>query len=517
MLNLVKAISLALAGLGMASAHSADAKFDAFMQTVSGNKTTVTFGSGGTPVLTSSAPLGTPSISAMGFERQGGDIYMRSNGAAKLSTGGTVPIETKLKLTRNALAKGLAKATLFYTAWETGSALFDIWDDFGLAVQNGQVGTPQSGGNFYVSTGYRLARTRSEMPEPYYYAPEPWCRALAAVLDSSPTYKTVYKSSTLTSVNAFRCVLDTYVRSNNSLLGSDTYTEYPTANPSCPSGYFVLSGGACQQNQPVSFQAETPETIEAIVADLLASEGWPSTGPAAAARDALVIPQVQTEVLPLIEAQPQADTQVQVRGIPQGTPIAIGDPVTTTTTTTNPDGSTTTQTKTTTTTATATGNQIQTEQQTQVQTVTRDAQGNVTGTTTATTTAPALPVEPQPVDLEVCGLPDTPACKIDEEGTPETVPELEDPEAAAESVFRPLLDLVNDPESFWPSLPSLNWSFQMPTGCGIISVPAFSPFLDEVDVCQFQPMFHEIMSIVWIIGGLFGAIGMFWRNVMATQ
>ena len=55
----------------------------------------------------------------------------------------------------------------------------------------------------------------------------------------------------------------------------------------------------------------------------------------------------------------------------------------------------------------------------------------------------------------------------------------------------------------------------MPTACGVIPVPAFAPFLSEVDICQFQPVFHDLMSVVWVLGGLFGAISMFWRKTFA--
>ena len=122
----------------------------------------------------------------------------------------------------------------------------------------------------------------------------------------------------------------------------------------------------------------------------------------------------------------------------------------------------------------------------------------------STTTAPAEPGE-------VCGLPGKPACKIDETGTPQA----ENPdETEARTAWERLKDIATDPASALPALPGLAWSFQLPTACSVIPLPAFDPFISGVDVCQFQPMFHEIMSLVWIIGGLFGAIGLFWRDQM---
>lgn len=154
-------------------------------------------------------------------------------------------------------------------------------------------------------------------------------------------------------------------------------------------------------------------------------------------------------------------------------------------TTTNPDGTTSSQTITTVSPGTT-----------------------VTGTTTA-------PIVPPDKPSQTCGLPGTPACKIDESGTPDA-PAL-NPLQTANDVLKPLRDLASNPRGALPPLPSLNWSFQLPTGCTDLSIPAFAPFLSSINVCQFLPMFHEIMSIVWLVGGLFGAIGLFWRNTFSVN
>lgn len=64
--------------------------------------------------------------------------------------------------------------------------------------------------------------------------------------------------------------------------------------------------------------------------------------------------------------------------------------------------------------------------------------------------------------------------------------------------------------------PDINWAFELPTACGVIPTPAFEPFMASIDVCQWQPMFHELMTVVWMLGGLFGAISLFMRNSLAT-
>lgn len=183
--------------------------------------------------------------------------------------------------------------------------------------------------------------------------------------------------------------------------------------------------------------------------------------------------------------------------IPSST-IQVGDPVTTTTT--NPDGSTVTTT--TTTTATTNGNRI--DFVTKTETTTRDSQGNQTSTTTTTTnpSQPNNPNSPQQEDLE-CGLPGTPPCKIDETGTPSP------PEDDGENTFKGLIPncLKQDWRSCFPELPNINWSFSLPSGCGPIPVPFGKYGFSEVNICPWQGMIHDLMSMLWAAAGLFGAIG----------
>lgn len=116
-------------------------------------------------------------------------------------------------------------------------------------------------------------------------------------------------------------------------------------------------------------------------------------------------------------------------------------------------------------------------------------------------------------DIETCGLPNTPACKINEDGTPEAQQDTHKQDV--DNALSDLNKLASNPASFWPTLPEIRWDFALPTGCAAIAIPAFEPWLQEIDVCQFQPIFHDIMSAVWVLGGLFGAISIFWRSTFA--
>lgn len=128
------------------------------------------------------------------------------------------------------------------------------------------------------------------------------------------------------------------------------------------------------------------------------------------------------------------------------------------------------------------------------------------------TPSPAAPAEP--AEDRECGLPGTPPCKLDETGTP-TGEAILGPEA-----IDPVVDQVEgciaNPASCLPALPTLSWNFALPTNCSAIPTPAFSPALTEIDVCEFQPVIHDLMSVVWMLGGLFGAIGLFWRKTLAS-
>lgn len=134
-----------------------------------------------------------------------------------------------------------------------------------------------------------------------------------------------------------------------------------------------------------------------------------------------------------------------------------------------------------------------------------DADGNLMSDTTTTTetsdTRSACEKDPNHA-----------SCPAQQGGTTGTTM---DGEQKAADVLKPLTDFVKDPKAALPSLPVLNWSFQLPSGCTAIALPAFAPYLQSIDICPFVDMFHSIMNIVWIMGGLFGAISMFWRNTLS--
>lgn len=110
-----------------------------------------------------------------------------------------------------------------------------------------------------------------------------------------------------------------------------------------------------------------------------------------------------------------------------------------------------------------------------------------------------------------CGLPDTPPCKIDETGTPVAV--------AADSLnpptnpAQPVLDLIGAPgvaDVSW------SWSFQLPTGCSVIPMGTFGGRAVTFDLCAYQPMIHDLVSMAWLIAGVLGGWLMLSRTLTGS-
>lgn len=149
-----------------------------------------------------------------------------------------------------------------------------------------------------------------------------------------------------------------------------------------------------------------------------------------------------------------------------------------------------------------------TTNQTTVVTVTNPA-GDVVSSQSSDTSAP----EPTPSEL-LCGLAGQAPClvKVDETG----VPNADDMDVnKGKEAEKELDDFLRDPTSIIPAFPTINWAFVLPSSCGVIPTPQFAPFFSSLDVCQFQPMFHDVMNVVWMLGGLFGAISLFMKSALA--
>jgi hypothetical protein len=113
---------------------------------------------------------------------------------------------------------------------------------------------------------------------------------------------------------------------------------------------------------------------------------------------------------------------------------------------------------------------------------------------------------------EVCGASPLPPCnvKVDETGVPAeaTAPgrftqgntDVDKVKTDADGFFNDQRDIT---------LPSWTWTFAFPSACTALVLPAFNDF--EIDVCQFQPIIHDLMSVLWVIAGIWGLIALFQR------
>lgn len=180
--------------------------------------------------------------------------------------------------------------------------------------------------------------------------------------------------------------------------------------------------------------------------------------------------------------------------------------VTTTSTTQKPDGSTTT----TTTTTDYPFTYIPGGYEWTERTTSNSSDGTTTTTGSSGTPGTGNSGSGTGTKIETCGLPWTPPCKIDEAGTPP--PDTKNPAADAQEALSEWSTCLLSPSTCFPALPSLNWTFTLPTSCGVIDIAAFAPYLTGIDICQFQPMFHDLMSVAWIAAGLLGALGLVFRD-----
>jgi len=118
------------------------------------------------------------------------------------------------------------------------------------------------------------------------------------------------------------------------------------------------------------------------------------------------------------------------------------------------------------------------------------------------TTSGGAPAE----DIITCGLPNTPACKIDETGTPKagTISKTEVDEAKADALDR--LGEIGQIQA-----PAWTWSFALPHNCSSITVGPFLSQSVEVDLCQYQPMIHDLVALLWAAFTVWACVAMVGR------
>lgn len=106
-----------------------------------------------------------------------------------------------------------------------------------------------------------------------------------------------------------------------------------------------------------------------------------------------------------------------------------------------------------------------------------------------------------------CGGPGEPVCnvRIDETGTPTETNRTFDAASTALNVNKTAVQTAVDSLSASQPLPGWTWAFMLPTGCSPLPLEGYG---FSLDVCQFQPTIHDLMSLLWAAAGIFGLLGL---------
>ena len=96
-----------------------------------------------------------------------------------------------------------------------------------------------------------------------------------------------------------------------------------------------------------------------------------------------------------------------------------------------------------------------------------------------------------------CGLPGTPACKLDETGTPNGATSFDGAKSALNENKQSAIDQVTNAGSATGKDASWGFSFAFPTGCTAFVVPGYGDY--AIDMCHFQPTIHDLMTLIWVL------------------
>lgn len=458
------ACALTLSGGGaFAQVAAADSSFQKFFVSVTGvGRQTVGFGSGGQPIVTQ----GVPQLSTAG-----GPVLVDRGVTLANNSGGQLTANARVSIPPAVLGQIIRRGLLGASVLGTGVALYD------LARELGYTPTRAADGSVTV---VRADPTRCLSN----------CFSYAGLSGTSPMVDRPYLPSLQEAGNWY---IGRRLSPGNNCTGNNITSFTPTG----PTSGFVTCAGASPgfTTNTVNFATQArapdapnnlPSSLAELEAAIASQSGWPSSSRVSRA----VADATANQPAPSFPATPTVT----------GPATSPGN----TTSRTNPDGSTTTITQTYN--HTYSGPNINTT----TTTVTSTCTGGSCNTTTQTETPT---VDPQPFEMP-CGLAGQAPCavKVDETGMPTADDVATDGPELAEKEYETWIEGLAAANPF----PEINWAFALPTACGVIPTPVFSPWIESIDVCQFQPMFHELMTVVWMLGGLFGAISLFMRNSLAT-
>lgn len=279
----------ALAAFFCASGARAGDGFDSFMGKVVGNSTTVSYGSGGTPMVTSSANLGTPhTYGGVGIDMASPAV--KGNVSVPLgNTGKVAQVTAKAAISRANVAKGLinlAKLGRVTPGGLLAGIAIDAMIDYGLKnIKLGDDGSIQADAesqlNYPVFDGWE-------------YGDDSYGWSLDLVsgcrLGLQNNYGSSFVIGSVTAKNASACDFQ-YKRPSDSNW-SDFYINVSRkSSKKCTVGWYVANG-ICTQAKPVTQMSEQE------IQDWIASrDGWP-TSSAVAMAEMLKYPDIRPILRP---------------------------------------------------------------------------------------------------------------------------------------------------------------------------------------------------------------------------
>lgn len=267
------------------SSPGGSAAYDAFMGKVYGNSTTVSYGTNGTPLATSSTGLGTPhTYGGVGVDMA--EPAVKGKVTVPLgNTGKSVEVVAKSAIPRAGIARGLIKLAKFgggpagIAAGLAAEALLEYGIKKLEQTPDGRLIGYRDDPNVITSdgNGYRISIGAYDVPGVY-----------------------GSRTAACAAAVAFGKTIDGRDRTANGCIwkyaddpGGSWQDLYPQkiTNPSCPSGWFY-SGSTCTQEAPLASLSE-----QEILDRIATASGWPSSA-ARALGHMLGEPDIRTDLDP---------------------------------------------------------------------------------------------------------------------------------------------------------------------------------------------------------------------------
>lgn len=400
----------------------------------------------------------------------GGLPKLEADGTARNPSGNPVPVKATARVGGAAAAKAIGRAAVkILPGTSTAIAIAELADELGFKwrkeADNSIVVTKADADICTTAPCYEYSPSVG-----IWTSPGAACKArMVTMTNGDATYNYMY-SHHVAGSGAVTCY-GTAVRRTNG-----------TVTALSPFNLAARVGTPAPTNQ-------TPATHEEFLDSIATKSGWPAASKVSAA---------------LAEASNSTGESIEVIPSTQILSGPSSSPGTSSTTNNTTDNSTTTNT--TTHNHSYAGDTITTTNSTNSVTI-NNTTGSVTNNTTTNSTA-----APAPQEIETCGLPGKPPCKLDETGTPDGKDALKKDDFEAKLLEREtkLTDVTSatGKDTSWGVMP--NWTQQgacsawhiytLPSALGARSV--------DLDLCPIKPYADGAANFIWCALAFFGITSM---------